>query len=248
MKNIQQILIISVFFILLSFFNSCGKSKCFGSAGKIVKKERELDNFKQIELYGVFNVYLKSGNESKIEIEMGENLISNIETNVENEILTINDNNNCDFVKGYDDKNLYITVDTLTQLIVYDAAKLYTIDTLKTKDLYVIFKSDIGYCDLTIDCYVMKLSVWFGTGDYHLHGKADYLAVYPLYLSFIYAQDVESIECRAYNESMGDLYVNSNSLLIIKILDEGNIYYSGNPSEIIVEDDSGSGSLIKMDK
>ena len=245
MRYIRFVLLISSVFIL---FNSCGKNKCFGASGEIVKKERKLDEFKQIELYGVFNVYLKSGNESKIEIEMGEKLISNIETTVENEVLTINDNNTCDFVKGYDDRNLYITVDTLTQLIVYDAAKLYTIDTLKTPSLNITFKSEIGYSNLTVDCTTFRFSVWFGTGNYYLHGKAKNFIVSPLYLSFIYAQDVESEVCRAYNDSMGDLYINTDALLYVKILDEGNIYYSGNPSKIIIEDDLGSGSLIKMDK
>ncbi len=244
MKHTNIILLIISFFFIISSSISCGK-KCISGAGKTIKKERTIDDFTQIELYGVFNVYLKSGNKSKIEIEMGENLISNIETKVKDKVLTINDNNSCDYIKGYADKNLHITIDTLTQLIVYDAAKLFTVDTLKTPNLNIIFKSEIGYSNLTVDCKVFQFSVWFGTGDYYLQGKADYFAVGPHYLSFIYAQNLKSKDCRAYSNSMGDLYINTNNLLYVKIQNEGNIYYSGNPNKIIVEEDTGKGKLIK---
>ncbi|MBN1252307.1 MAG: DUF2807 domain-containing protein [Bacteroidales bacterium] len=240
MKNLA-----AYFIIILSFFlNSC-ENNCLSSSGEIVKIERQTADFKQIELYGVFNVYLKSGVENKIEIEAGKNIIPNIETVVKNDVLTINDLNKCDFIKGYANKNLYITFDTLTQLIVYDAANLYSIDTLVTPSLSIRFESQIGYCDLTINSKVFKLAIWFGSGDYILKGKSKKLYVYALYSSFIYAEEVLTEACYAYNKSMGDIYVKTDGLLDVNILDSGNIYYSGNPYNIEIKEHTGSGKLIK---
>ncbi len=246
MKNLKFIFLTTIIFILLNLFSSCKKGKCFNSTGEIIKKERKTNDFTKINLYGVFDVYLKSGNSNRIEIEIGENLINNVETNVENNILTITDNNNCNFIKGYKKKKLHITVDTITQITIFDGAKLYTIDTLKTSYMYILFKSEIGYSDLTVDCDVFKFSVWFASGDYYLHGKAENFVVNAHHLAFIYAQDFESKFCIAHNNSFGDIYVNSNNILYTKITNEGNIYYSGNPEKIIVEDESGNGKLIKI--
>lgn len=226
---------------------ACNKRDCLSTSGQKVKVTRDLDAFKQIEIYNFFNVYLKSDTVNKIEIEAGEKLIPNIVSDVAQDVLTIKDINACGFIKGYASKNLYISMDTLTEVLIHDGINLYTIDTLRYNTLKVKYLSQIGQCDLMLNGYSFQLQVWYASGEYKLKGKTKYAYLDAEELSFIYAEEFESEFCDVYQNSMGDCYIKTDGQLKIRILDSGNIYYSGNPSEIIYEEMSGTGKLIKKD-
>lgn len=241
-------LILAAIVALAGFFlSSCGKNDCLKSAGKQTKEVRELEAFKQVEIYNVFNVYLKSDTVNQVTIEAGENLLENIETSVVDGVLTIRDQNTCDFVKGYAPKNLYISVDTLSEVIIHDGVRLYTIDTLEFNTLKIKFLSQIGYCDLLLNGYSFQLQVWYASGDFKLGGKAKYSYLDCEELAFFYAEELETDFCNVFQNSMGDCYVKTNGELKVQIEDSGNIYYSGVPSEIIMADTSGTGKLIKKE-
>jgi hypothetical protein len=240
--------IVIVLLILVSILNfSCKKKDCLKSAGDRSSESRNLGTFRKIEIYNYFNVYLKQDTVNKIEIEAGENQVPNIETSVIDSVLIISDLNACGFIKGYADKNLYISVDTLNEVEVFDGVNLYSVDTLKFSSLKVKFVSDIGHCDLTVDCNRLTFQVWYGTGDYFLKGKTNYLYFDIEYLAFGYANELEAQSAYVYQNSMGNSYVNVAGQLRALIVDEGNIFYKGNPAEIIIEEHSGSGKLIKND-
>jgi hypothetical protein len=54
-----------------------------------------------------------------------------------------------------------------------------------------------------------------------------------------------SNDCFVKHRGMGDIYVNALSLLSVSLEYTGNIYYTGNPPQII-EKELSSGRLIKM--
>ncbi|MDF1550371.1 MAG: DUF2807 domain-containing protein, partial [Bacteroidales bacterium] len=191
--------------------------------------------------------YLKSDTVNKIEIEAGEKLIPNITSEVKQGVLTIRDLNACGFIKGYESKNIFISVDTLTEVLIHDGINLYTIDTLHYHTLKVKYLSQIGHCDLLLNGYSFQLQIWYASGEYKLKGKTKYVYLDTEELSFIYAEELESEFCDIYQNSMGDCYIKTDGQLKIRILDSGNIYYSGNPSEIIFEELSGTGKLIKKE-
>jgi hypothetical protein len=240
--------IIIAFLVLISVLHySCDKKDCLKSSGDRSTETRHLSTFRKIEIYNYFNVYLKSDTVNKIEIEAGENQLPNIETSIIDSVLTIRDLNACGFIKGYDKKNLYISVDDMNEIEVKDGINLYSVDTLKFPYLKVKFVSDIGSCDLKVDCKKLTFHVWFGTGDYILRGKTDDLYFDIQYLAFGYASELEAKSAYVYQNSMGDSYVNVSGKLRYLIFDEGNIYYQGNPTELIPEEHKGEGKLIKND-
>ncbi len=237
-------LFIIVFLLIVT--QACQKNNCLSTGGDIVSEERILDTFKYIVTNNNFEIYLKNDTVHKIEIEAGEKLLPFIETTVKNDTLTISNLNGCDFIKGYDDKKIYISVDTLKQITINNASDLFTVDTFKVQNLKVLFLSDLGYCDLTIDAYVFQLQVWYASGDFKVGGYA-----YSAYLnteqtSFIYAENLENTICSVKNNSMGDCYVKAGKWLYYSIMDEGNVYYTGTPDTIIVNEHSGTGQFIKL--
>lgn len=241
----------SLFFCLMLvmlFQQSCARKDCLSSSGNKTSEIRALQPFKKIEVYNYFKIYFKQGVENKVEIQTGEKLISNIETIVLDSVLTIKDLNACGFMKGYEEKNLIITVDTLEEINIHDGAELYTIDTLKSDGTLIIkFLSDIGTCDLAVDNKQTTLSVWYASGDFKLRGETDYLYLAINELAFGYAEELDAKSCYVVADSMGDCYVNTNGPLRVLILNTGNIYYKNNPSEIIYVEQTGTGKLIKVE-
>jgi len=229
---------------LISHF-SCKEKDCLKSSGEQKSEVRLLETFRKIDIYNYFNVYLKSDTIDKIQIEAGEKLLSNIETSIIDSVLTIRDLNACGFIKGYDRKNLYISVDTLEEVVIHDGINLYSSDTLKFPSLKIKFLSDIGHCDLTLDCNAVTFQVWYASGDYILRGKTNSLYFDIETLAIGYAEELQANSCYVLNNSMGNCSVNVSGQLRALIKDEGDIYYTGNPSEIIIEEHSGTGKLIK---
>jgi len=236
---------ILLFALLLFVLTSCEKNNCLSSGGDIIIEERGLDKFKYIVINNNFEIYLKNDTVHKVEIEAGNKLIPYIETKVEGDTLTITDLNKCDFVKGYDSKKLIISVDTLKQITLY-ASDLYTVDTFKVHSLYVLFLSQLAYCDLTVDAHSFKLSIWYASGDFKVSGKTDVAYLGTEQTSFIYAENLENTTCNVNNNSMGDCYVKAGKNLYYSIRNSGNIYYSETPDTVIINEHSGTGKLFKL--
>jgi hypothetical protein len=242
---IGSILRLILFAGLIIFNLSCAKTDCLSGAGKHMTKSRNLEPFKNIQIYSYFNVYLKQDTINKIAIEAGEKEVENIETSITDSTLIIKDLNTCQFIKGYAEKKLYISVDTLTTLVIHDGINLYSIDTIKQKELSIRFLSDIGFCDLTFDGGNLDFEVWYSSGDFILRGKTESLYLNINELSFADASTLEAGSCYVYNNSMGDARVKTNGLLQVLLENSGNVYYSGFPSEIQLLEKTGSGKLFK---
>lgn len=233
--------------MLTTVFYACEKKNCLSSAGKTVSEERDLPLFKYIESYDNLKIYLQNDTAHKIRIVAGEKMIPYIETYLQNDTLIIKDNNACNFLKNYPENKIYVSVDTLKSMDVYGASDIFTVDTFKTYSCKIRFLADVASCNLTIDAYIFQLQIWYSSGDFRLRGKA-----YSSYLnagqtSFIYADSLTNTICHASNTGKGDIYVQSGKWFYYAIKNTGNIFYTGQPDTIIVQDHQGKGLLIKQE-
>src|SRR5579863_785927 len=91
---------------------------CFDSAGKPGSQVREVAFFTQIVANDNINVIITQGNPEKVTIEGGGNLLSNIGANVSSGILTLHNNNICNWLRSYKKSgiNVYITMPELTSI------------------------------------------------------------------------------------------------------------------------------------
>ncbi len=113
MKRILYILFI--LFILVS----CDKEDapdCIQTAGKMISKEVELAAFEEVIVYGRIKLYIEQGEEQKVVIRSGENLISEVTAEVENGRLSLRNGNECNFFREYDLTSVHVTVPNLTWL------------------------------------------------------------------------------------------------------------------------------------
>ena len=110
MKNILYLLIITLTI-------SCSKpSDCLESTGNIITKEFFMPDFNQIKVFKGIALEIKQGNATKIEVKTGENLMSNIEVKVENNLLILKDKTTCNWIREYGQTTVYVTTPTLTDV------------------------------------------------------------------------------------------------------------------------------------
>lgn len=235
--------------IILSFF-SCRKENmfdCFKSTGEIIEKEIDLENFNCITINDNFQVYLKQDTINKLKIVGGENLLPNIDYEISNHQLIVDNKNKCNWVRNYDKElSLYISFTRLDSIYINVSADVYSENTITFDTLLIYIEGGVATTDLDLEGNALFFRT-NSTGNFHLKGNVKYDYIYSTGYGYVFAQDLISDFTHVVNKSTGDCYVNCNGFLLIEYILTGDVYYSGNPSKIVIQSAESTGKLIKLD-
>ncbi len=101
--------------LLLAGCNAQNAWDCFQSTGDIVEESYNVEAFNQIIVWNRVQLILVDGNEQKVTVETGENLLNEVRVRVEDSILKVSDRNSCNYTRDYGVTKVYVTapVDTL---------------------------------------------------------------------------------------------------------------------------------------
>jgi len=232
----------------LSVF-SCHKGPvcdCFDSAGAPTEENRTsvLPYFEQINAEDDINVVLSIGSTEQVIIQGGSNLVHNISATVANDVLTLKNNNNCNWLRSYKKSiiTVYITMPRVTYITNSGYGNITSADTITTDTLNVR-TTNAG--DITLNVSAQQvLGHLFGSGDITLNGHTgEFACTYYSGTGFVYCSNLATGYTFISNASTGDAYINASGLIQAQIHSTGNIYYSG--SAIMQETIEGSGQVIK---
>jgi len=241
------------FIIVLVVVNSlscsdAGPLDCFTSTGNIVRVEREVGNFNSILLEDNVNLHLRQAGQNKLEVEGGENLLPKIITSVNAQgVLEISNENTCNWVRSYDKPlNVYLDFITLDTLEYRSIGDVSNVDTIRMDTIVINVKEGAGTIALTLRAIKVYSNLHYGTANINISGitglSFNYLAGYGR----IDNRKLISKQVYLENKSSNDMYVHSTLTLEATINNIGNVYYVGNPPNIL-ESGTGSGKLIKLD-
>lgn len=245
--NFKNCTILAIFLAIASSCHKAPVCDCFEGAGEQAAENRtpELSYFNQIDVHDNINVNLSIGAQEQVIIEGGKNLIKNIGAGVSNHILTLKNNNNCDWLRSYKKSiiTVNITMPEVTNIANEGVGSIQGVDTITTPNVNIqalsagditlpvhcnsIFAFQFGACNLTLTgvCATFEDNSYGGTG-------------------FLYCSSLQTGYVYISNSSTGDCYVNTNGQLDVIINQIGNVYYSGNPHPIHATI-NGSGKLLK---
>jgi hypothetical protein len=229
-------LIVAYLFIIL-FFNSCKKENefdCVKTTGKDISEMRDVGSFDEILLNYQIDLNISKGSEYKVEVIAGKNIIKNITTRVKDGVLSIDNINRCNFVRGY---KRTITVNiTLPyiKLVKNIGVGTLTFDENFNQDTLVVRAESSG--DIVVNgTYNEVRSSSHGNGDVYLNGTCNSLYVYTNGTNYLRANNL-LVKDYIFIEtlSLGDCYVNASACnkFDYNIWKSGNIYYKGNPAVI----------------
>jgi hypothetical protein len=237
-------------FIML-VFSACDNEKspdCFKKTGEIETKIIDLDSFEYIDINDLFNVVLIQDSTNKLEIKGGKNVIQKVEFTQNDTLLSIENTNTCNWTRSYQEViELDIHFTELKRVGIYGQVYLTNRDTIYSSDLSIVVYSKASKANLTVNTNQFRFSLWEATGEYYLHGKTNYSYYGTGRYGYIYAKDLKSKYVRASNESTGDIYVNADNSIQAWLSSYGNIYYTGNATDITIEEESSTGKLIKLE-
>lgn len=237
-----------LFFIPLLFALSCSKEKkcdCLKSTGDIITEIRTVSPFNQIQIEDKINVFLKQDTFYSVKVEAGENLLSDIITEVSDSILEIRNDNKCNWIRSYKPEiNVYITFKDLWHIkYLKGTGKVISEDTIHTHHFELDDFEGTGSLNFLVHADETFFKLHTGPADLKVSGVTNYNYLYtagngPADLSNLKASvvDVDS-------KSTANDYVWAVNEINASIGYVGSVYYKGSPS-IITHNYTGSGRLI----
>ncbi len=236
--------------LIISFLLSCEKTDpgdCFKSTGKIIMENRPAADISYISLENNVNLILTQDSTPEIIVEAGENLLKDIKTELQNNLLYIRNENRCNWVRSYDKEiNVYVSVQSLDSIDYQGSGDIYCTNTIMSDSIILDVRAGSGSINLDIEVISSYLSLHTGTADVNMSGYSG--------VCFIYANDYGPFNCRKLitdymyinNRGTNDCYITVKKELGATIEYMGNIYYYGNPP-VVFSKILGSGELIKME-
>ncbi len=230
-KRILSIILIS--FLFYSCLNTIDGNK------KVVTEQRKISTFNKIDISGEFEVLLNQSNKEKLELEVDENLLSLIETEVKNNTLYISSKEPIGSAKSL---KIYISLIEIDALNISGAIELKNKGTLNLNKL-TIDASGAADLDLSIEAETLKMDI-SGASETTLSG-----AVTNFEIDLSGASELEADKLKTENTTIeisgaGNAKVFAKETLNVQVSGAGSIKYKGNPA--IKKDISGAGSIDKL--
>ncbi len=219
---------------------------CLKSTGETVIEHRTLLSFDQIELDDNINLILTQDTVNYIEIEAGKHLHKLIKTNINSGILTIRNNNKCNWVRSYKKEiNAYLHFKNITGLKYNGSGDICSTDTIKSKIIYIENLDGSGTISLTIRSDQSYIKEHTGPADFNIRGKTSYNYVWAAGYGLMDCRNLRADNVTVINKGTNSCFVNAKNSLDAEIDYTGNIYYIGKPNSISTKID-GIGKLLQL--
>lgn len=217
----------SVLLLGLLAYASCSFKGIKGN-GNVVKIEKEIGAFSELEFKGVFDVILIQGDKEKLEIETDENLIDVISVVNKNNKLII------DYKKGKSVRkstkfNIYVTLKEVTSIEMNGVGDLKNEGVLNLKTL-TLTNSGVGDVNMNINASILDVNN-SGVGDINLLGSASHLVIANSGVGDVQAEAFKAKDVKLNNSGVGDAIVFASENIDITAGGVGDVEFYGSPQQ-----------------
>lgn len=230
--------------------NDQDANNCFQTAGSIVQIEIDVANFNKVVVHKRIELIVKHGDEQKVIIESGDNLIPDISYEVIENELILRDNNTCNFVRDYDITKVYITSPNLTKIRNASELNVSTRGIIRYPNLYLQSSGEknkfLSVGDWHMNIENTALNIWGnGIANFYINGKTDHLD-----LNFsdgdtrFEGQNFKAQHIKIKQVSSNDMLIRPIKTLTGSIHSTGDVISYNIPTTIDVEELSDYGKLI----
>ena len=230
-----------LFIMLILSFASCEKpSDCFKDAGQLTSKVVAVTPFSKVVINHGIAAVITQGSDFSVKIDSPENLISDLQVNISEGVLTITDNNTCNFTRKYGLTTVHITAPNLTEIHSKTEKNISSNGVLNFPNLN-LFSTDLqegaGTGDFILD--VVSENLTLGTNNisgFFISGACSNFHVYFYEGNGILrAENLNAQNIILYHRGSNDLHLKAINSLAGKILSTGNVFCYGQPATVEVE-------------
>jgi hypothetical protein len=238
------------FITFLFFITSCAKTDlcdCFKSTGEVVTEVRNIANFKQVYLQDNVNLYILQDSLCFLTVRAGKNLLGSVKTTVRDGLLTITNENSCNWVRDLNNQvDVFISLPVFELLTYKGYGNVNTLNTICSDNFGIDIHDGSGSIKMTLNNLTTWIDAQEGVVDFTLNGWSESIYVYNNGLGPVDCRNLGSDFTFVTNSSTNDCFVNARKKLDVRIEYLGNIYYSGNPDSISSKI-TGEGRLIRLE-
>lgn len=234
--------------IFLLSLTGCVKEDgvCVSTSGKLIREQRYLSDFDSIRVTDYVNVIITQDSVNTAMVEAGEYVAGGIITKVSGRELHIGNTNQCNWLRSYSKPlNVHLHVKNLMKIHYESSGDIHSTDTIRTGYLKIDMWGGCGTIDLLVNVGDGHFIQHMGTSTLILKGVCNVSSVYSGDYGLLKLDGLRTgftfVKCSGSN----DCYVNARHELNATITSIGNIYYTGNPSEIKFSG-TGEGKLIPL--
>ncbi len=229
----------------LLYVTSCNKA--LFNAGETVTKEVRIDSvFSSIDIENMFDITLVNDTVNKVLVTCGENLQPFVSITAKNGILYFNNSAKENWSRSYQKIKLEVHLTFGPRIDIHEPISLKTKGVFTCNNFSIIDFWKISEVDVNIDanfCGIYMSSDNFGY--FKIKGKAQTADIWGWGSAYVMADSLVSQNCHVLQRGMADVHVNVSGQLSVSLEFTGNVYYTGNPAEIIIENQTSTGRLIK---
>ena len=234
--------------LLLLVLISCRKPNerpCWKKSGSFAVNEIQLGAFNRLFLKEHISYKLIQDSTNKIVIKGGANLIGFINVQAEDGLVSISNDNKCNFFRKYEVVEVEIHFTSLINILFEGTEKLSCADTLKVNYLSVTLRDGGGSMDLLVNAMNIRTDLTNGWGDLVLRGNTNTASYQVLGNGFVEARNLQVRDSINFISSSSTIQkINaSNCKLKVEINGIGDIWYYGLPTAIS-KHEYGKGKLI----
>lgn len=220
---------------LLVLFFSCKKAEdraCFKGVGKETTLEIPLVSFDKMLLKEHLIYVLVQDTVNKVVLSGGENLLNFIEVDVTDGMLTLSNENRCNFLRSYKKKvTAEIHFKTLINLEFIGTEELSNKGTLELGWFTMLIRDGAGPVKLNMHADAVFATISHGWGDFTFTGEVNHANLNVRSNGFCDTYGLNVADSLiVISKTQGAIRVNANNAqLFAETNADGNIYFKGSP-------------------
>lgn len=230
-----------VFILFYAGCDNVNAPDCFKTTGQTIRKEIALDSFSSIQVMDEVDIYLSNSIQQKVIVETGENLLGGIKVEVNNHLLTIENDNSCNWHRAPGNPRLYIYAEEIREIGIYDYANVYTLDTLGQERLQ-IYSDGTGNFEMTVNLDSLFIESIY-ISNFKFAGITKYLFIHFNNDSRFMGSTIVSDRCQILHEGSNRMEVYPVTSLTGEMNSTGSLYYFNKPQILDVKV-NGTGEII----
>ena len=233
--------------LLLLLFCHTSCNKAFLDAGDTITKEIRIDStFSSINIENIFDITLVNDTVNKVLVTCGENLQSFVSIKVKEGALYFDHSMKQKWSRSYEKIKLEVHLTFGHTINIHEPISLKTKGIFTCNNFTIVDWGKVSEVDVNLDvnfCGIYMSNDNFGY--YKIKGKTRTADFWALGSAYVIADSLVTQNCRVWQHGLADVYVNVTGWLIVSLEFTGNVYYTGNPSEVFIEKQISTGRLIK---
>lgn len=245
----KTLTILFLTFVLVSACKKPEERTCFKFSGKIDSLDIQVESFNELNLGKRLNYNLVPDTINFIRIKGGSNLLRLVSHEVNQGILYIENQNRCDFLRDFSEiLEVEIHFVHLNRVEGRISHNLNSLDTIRGTYFNLSLTGASGYANLLVNTEFINGFANDGNADYTFSGVTKYAHIQAHSNGFADARPLKVTEVlEVTSRSNRSIFCHAEGIsLIVNIERTGSVYYTGNPSSIVLNK-TGTGNLVKLD-